>query len=88
VTVRTTIIEFQPNTDGRKAAEILSGMRAIGAIETWAYSDTDNRFAIRLSDGQSYDCAARDVIWMGRGVLAVMAHAIDVLEVGADAEQG
>lgn len=81
--MKTAIIEFQPNTDARKAAEVLAGMRAIGAVETWAYNDMESKFAFRFSDGIEHSCAARDVIWMGRGALAVLHRATDALSVGA-----
>lgn len=80
--MKTSIVEFQPNTDARKAAEILAGMRGIGAVETWAYSDVESRFVFQFSDGIKHSCAARDVIWMGRGALAVLHRATDALSVG------
>jgi hypothetical protein len=82
--VKRHINEFRPNSIERRAAEIAAGLTAVGAITTWAYDDLEGRFLIELAtDTKPHYVNAQSVIDMGRGVLAFMAHAQDMLSVGA-----
>jgi hypothetical protein len=82
--VKRSIVEFEPNTLARRAAEIAAGLKAVGAITTWSYDDLEGKFLIELAtDTRPHYVPAQSVIDMGRGVLAFMAHAQDMLSVGA-----
>jgi hypothetical protein len=85
--VKRHINEFEPNTQARRAAEVAAGLTAVGAITTWAYDDLEGRFLIELAnDIKPHYVSAQSVIDMGRGVLAFMAHAQDMLSTGGTGE--
>ena len=82
--MKRTIVDFRPNSIERRAAEVAAGLKAVGALVSWWYDDIEGVFIIQLStDIGPHRATAQSIIDMGRGVLAFMAHAQDMLDVGA-----
>ena len=81
--MKRSIVDFDPNTQARRAAETAAGLKAVGAVRTWSYDDLEGKFLIELaSDIKPHYVSAQSVIDMGRGVLAFMAYVQDTLSTG------